>query len=893
MKNIVRELSGEKIDIIRWSNDPKIYVTNALSPAKLQKVTIDPDNPGLVHVVAESDQLSLAIGKRGQNVRLTAKLVGVKIDIQKDEAEVSFAEKVMRAVDGLASIEGISRENAETLVQAGFLSVEGILALELADLAEAIGLSEEEASVIADAAAATQVLKRVLGFMRVHELAKQLGIPSKECVGLLIARGVDVKSHMSAVDEGAAERFLADYAKASATKAGQTDQKPASLEKKTKPSPKAAKAASPEPDSADPVIVATPAKDPVLKNPTPARPADSKKAAVPEKAAAPEKSAPHKIAAPGARADKIIHVKGAIAVADLAKEMGVRPNVVITELMKRNVLASINQTIDINIAREIAELYGFSLTNDRRSTAHHASNKQHRLEEAEEEDAQENLVPRAPVITFLGHVDHGKTSLVDYIRDTHVAAGEHGGITQHIGAYSVGYKGHTITILDTPGHAAFTAMRARGANLTDIAVVVIAADDGIMPQTREAIQHVQAAGVELMVAINKIDLPNANPDRVMQQLQAENLAPEEWGGSVICCPVSAATGAGIDHLLEMLLLQAEVQELKANPKRRAKGYVVEAQLEQGRGATANILVIAGTLRVGDFVLCGEFCGKVKAMMNDRGEVVKTAGPSLPVKMLGLSGVPEAGAEFRVYANEKAARTIASEKAKQLKAEQLAAPQKASLENLFEQLELNNKAELKLVLKADTQGSLEAIQHSLEEIKSEKITLNIILAGTGNISENDVMLASASNAVVLGFHVGREPGVDSECKREGVDARLHHVIYELLNEVREAMTGLIAPEYKENLSGTAEVLQIFDMGKNVQVAGCRVIKGAIHAKDRARVRRAGEVLFEGRMDTLRHFQDQVNEVREAQECGIRLDGFNAFKEGDQIDFYVIEELARAL
>ncbi len=727
--------------------------------------------------------------------------------------------------------------------------------------------------------------------MRVHELAKLLGIPSKDCVEQLQARGVDVKSHMSTVEEEAAALLLGDSDSAPATSAGPAKEKPAPEKKTPKPSP--AEPEAPVAPAAD--VVAAP--ETKVKTPAPA--AEQKIAPTPKKGA--NKKAAIKKAEAVASAtpsssdaeDKVIRVKGSIVVSDLAKEMGVRANIVITELMKRNILASINQTVDINIAREIAELHGFSLTNERRSTEHQAPSKKHQLEESEEDDETGDLTPRSPVVTFLGHVDHGKTSLVDHIRDAHVAAGEHGGITQHIGAYSVDYKGNAITFLDTPGHAAFTAMRARGANLTDIAVIVIAADDGIMPQTREAIQHVQAAGVEMIVAINKVDLPAANAERVMQQLQAENLAPEEWGGTIICCPVSATTGEGIDHLLEMLLLQAEVQELTANAKRRAKGYVVEAQLEQGRGPTANILVTAGTLGVGDYVLCGEHCGKVKAMMNDRGDSVKSAGPSTPVKMLGLSGVPEAGAEFRVYANEKAARTIAQEKAQSLKAEQLVAPQKASLDSLFAQLESDSKIELKLVLKADTQGSLEAIQHSLDEIKSEKISLNIILSGTGNISEGDIMLASASNAVVLGFHVGREPGVESACKREGVEARLHHVIYELLDEVREAMTGMIAPEYKENMSGTAQVLQIFVMSKTVSVAGCRVIKGVIHAKDRARVRRGEEILFEGRMDTLKHFQDQVKEVREAQECGIRLSGFNAYEEGDQIDFYVVEELVKQL
>ena len=722
--------------------------------------------------------------------------------------------------------------------------------------------------------------------MRVHELAKELGIPSKECIQRLTDLGVEVKSHMSVVEADAVALLKPDSAPAKAA------EKPAKAEKTPAKAP-----AKSEKSVAKPAAKKAPAK----KAPAPdveAKPAP--KAPAP----APEPVAPVAATAPAAKAaassepeddEKVLRVKGPVVVGELAKLLGLRPNVVITELMKRNILASINQTVDINMAREIAEKHGYTLSNEKRATEAHqaAAAKQSRFIEDDEVDVPEDLEHRSPVITFLGHVDHGKTSLLDYIRKARVAAGEHGGITQHIGAYTVDHNGQKITFLDTPGHAAFTAMRARGANLTDIAVIIVAADDGLMPQTREAIQHVQAAGVEMMVAINKSDLPAANIDNVKQQLQAEELTPEDWGGSLICCPVSAMTGDGVDQLLEMISLQSEVLELQANPKRRAKGFVIEAQLEQGRGSTASVLVTTGTLRIGDFVLCGEHCGKVKALVNDRGEVVKSAGPSTPVNVLGLSGVPEAGAEFTVYSNERVARARAEEIGQQRKEVSLVAPQKASLESLFSQLEEDSKIELKIVLKADTQGSLEAIEHSLGEITSAKISQNIILSNTGNISENDVMLASASNAVVIGFHVGREPGVDSACKREGVEIRSHHVIYELLDEVREAMTGMLAPEYEELQNGTVEVLQVFSMGKVVQVAGSRVIKGTVRAKDRARVRRGDEILFEGRVDTLRHFQDQVAEVKEAQECGVRLAGFNAFEEGDRIDFYVVEELEKKL
>ncbi|MCE9614720.1 MAG: translation initiation factor IF-2 [Lentisphaerae bacterium] len=737
--------------------------------------------------------------------------------------------------------------------------------------------------------------------MRVHELAKALDISSKDCIARLHELGVEVKSHASTVDEAIVQKLMAGHGQAAApapaapaaTPAPAAATAPAAPAVAVKPpappaptpkvAPPAAPPTSPEP-AAKPVAKVEPV---VVKPATPVVPPAP--VAMPKPPPPPPPPAKPEVI-PGERA---IHVKGPVVVRDLAEALGMRPNAVIAELMGMNILASITQKVDVAVARAVAEKHGYTLEHDKRSTEHKVVVPKKATETREDEERPEDLQPRPPVVTFLGHVDHGKTSLLDRIRKASVVEDEFGGITQHIGAYTVNLQGRQITFLDTPGHAAFTAMRARGANLTDIAVIVIAADDGIMPQTREAIQHALAADVTIMVAINKIDLPTANVERVRRQLQAENLSPEDWGGQTICCPVSAQTGAGIDHLLEMILLQSDLLELRANPHRRATGYVIEAKLEHGMGPTANLLVTTGTLKIGDVILCGPHCGRVRALINDHGTKVKSAEPSTPVKCLGLPGVPEAGAEFRVYANERLARQMASDLSEQLKQKHLASPKKVSLENLFSQLEGEKKLDLRVVLKADTQGSIEAIHHALKDIRSEKISLTIMLGSTGNITENDVMLASASQGVILGFCVGKEVGVDSLARREGVDIRMHNIIYELLDEVRDAMTGLLAPELKETVVGTAQILEVFPIGKTSRVAGCRVIKGTIAARNKVRVRRGDEVLYQGSIASLKHFQESVAEVRESQECGIRLDRFTAFDKGDLLEFYTVEEVRQTL
>jgi translation initiation factor IF-2 len=698
--------------------------------------------------------------------------------------------------------------------------------------------------------------------MRVHELAKQLDIPSKELVAKLKALGADVKSHMSSVDE-AAIALLDAKGEAPA----ETEQPEAAPAKETAAPPEEQKSEEQAPKEKE-----APAELPASEE-EPGEPGEGP-------SAAPVNDTP------------VLKMKGAIIVKQLAAKLGTRPNRLIAELMRMNVLASINERIDLEIAKKIAVRHGFTLEHEKKSEPQKPVMKP-KPDEVEEEDNPEDLLPRPPVVTFLGHVDHGKTSLLDKIRNTGVAQGESGGITQHIGAYTIEVGGQKITFLDTPGHAAFTAMRARGADLTDIAVIIIAADDGIMPQTKEAIRHAKAAEVCMMVAINKIDMPTANVDRVKQQLQVDGLTTEDWGGEVISADVSAQTGEGIDHLLEMILLQADMLELKANPNRRATGFVVEAQLEQGMGPTANLLVTKGTLNVGDVVLCGQHSGRIRALINDHGAKIKSVGPATPVKCLGLSGVPEAGANFRVYVNEKAARIAAAEEQARIKDGQLVHTRKASLDSLFEQIEADQKLELKVIIKADTQGSIEAITHSLREIKSDKVSLNILLGDTGNITVNDVMLASASNAVILGFHIGNESGVPAVAKHEGVEIRLHQVIYELIEQVEEAMTGLLAPKLEERLRGEAQIRQVFNIGKKGNIAGCLVTGGIIRPAFRARLKRGEDILYEGKITTLKHFQDEVAEVREAQECGVRLDNYTAIEEGDVIEFYEVEAVKQAL
>ena len=596
---------------------------------------------------------------------------------------------------------------------------------------------------------------------------------------------------------------------------------------------------------------------------------------------------------------ELITLKPPIIVRDLAEHLKRKPFQLIADLMGLGVFATVNQSIDETIAQRIAAKYGFRFEVEKRERGGGIVHAPAKKVEIDIEDKPEEMKLRAPVVTIMGHVDHGKTTLLDGIRKSDVAAGEAGGITQHIGAYTISFphperKGEVqqITFLDTPGHAAFSSMRARGANVTDLVVLVVAANDGVMPQTLEALSHAQAAKVPILVAVNKIDHPTANPLKVRQQLQDKGLVSDEWGGDTIFVDVSALTKKGIDKLLEMILLQADLLELKANPNRPAKGNVIESGLEPG-GPTATVLVRKGTLRVGDIVICGQHWGKVRALIDAEGKRLKEAGPSVAVKMLGLNGVPEAGIEFSVLEDEKSARELGetrAEEARNTRAEEMRP--KVTLENLFATLDATTAKVLKVVVKADTQGSVEAIVEALKKIENEQVSLEIIHSAVGTITESDVMLGSASKAIVIGFHTRIDSGVSDVAKREGVQIKLYSIIYELIDEVKDSMSGLLDPISKETVIGSAEVRKIFALSKGGNVAGCAVAHGRI-VRGKVRVMRRKGLIYEGAIQSLRRFQDEVNEVRAGMECGIRIDGFNEFQVGDAIECYTVEKVAPKL
>ncbi len=592
---------------------------------------------------------------------------------------------------------------------------------------------------------------------------------------------------------------------------------------------------------------------------------------------------------------KIVHVKPPIIVKDLAEQLDIKPFKLIADLMELSIFASINQSIEPDVAAKICEKHGAIFEREKRDRSKGVHKPEPEVIEAPAEPDvvdEEELKPRAPVITFMGHVDHGKTSLLDAIRKTRVTKGEAGGITQHIGAYSVPHAGSSITFLDTPGHAAFTAMRARGATVTDIVVIVVAADDGLMPQTIEAINHARAAKVTILVAINKIDLPAANLDRIKGQLQEHDLNPEEWGGDIICCEVSATKGTGIDNLLENLLLQTEVLELKANPKADARCTVIEAQTEPGRGPTATVIVNSGTLKTGQAFICGNYWGKVKQLIDDLGKPMKAAGPSTPVKVLGLSGLPSAGDELLVMESEKIARALSEERVDTSRTAKLAAPQRATLESLFDNIAEDAKKTFPVILKADVQGTLEAITGQLNEIQSDKISLRIIHSAAGPVTESDIMLARASEAVVIGFGVKMDSGAVSSARREEVQVKLYSIIYELIDQVKEAMSGLLDPELRETVVGHADIKQVFGLSRG-KVAGCMVTDGRIPRSARARVLRGKQAVYDGGLATLRRFQDEVKEVRAGLECGIKLGDYTDYEVGDVIEAYTLEKFAQTL
>ncbi len=547
-------------------------------------------------------------------------------------------------------------------------------------------------------------------------------------------------------------------------------------------------------------------------------------------------------------------------------------------------MATINQELDKDTIELIASEYGVE-------TEEVIVLEETELEKYEEPDNEEDLEIRPPVVTIMGHVDHGKTTLLDSIRKTKVVEGEAGGITQHIGAYQIEENGKKITFLDTPGHAAFTTMRARGAEVTDITILVVAADDGVMPQTVEAINHAKAAEVPIIVAVNKVDKESANPDRVMQELTEYGLVPEAWGGETIFVPLSALTGKGIDELVEMILLVSEVEELKANPNRQAKGTVIEAELDKGRGSVATLLVQTGTLHVGDPIVVGNTFGRVRAMVNDIGRRVKTAGPSTPVEITGLNDVPQAGDQFLVFKDEKTARSVGEARASKQLEEQRSDKAKLSLDDLFEQIKQGDVKDINIIVKADVQGSAEALTAALQKIEVEGVKVKIIHTGVGAITESDIILASASNAIVIGFNVRPDGNAKSTAEAENVDIRLHRIIYKVIDEIEAAMKGMLDPEYEEKVIGQVEVRQTFKVSKIGTIAGGYVTEGTITRDSGLRLIRDGVVIFEGEVDVLKRFKDDVKEVSQGYECGITIKKYNDIREGDILEAFVMQEIER--
>ena len=585
-----------------------------------------------------------------------------------------------------------------------------------------------------------------------------------------------------------------------------------------------------------------------------------------------------------------ITVEGALTVQQLAESLGKPATEVIMKLMKMGTMASLNQEVSFEVASQVASEYGFTL-----EVGGQEENSEEEIEALMEieEDREEDLKPRPPVVTVMGHVDHGKTSLLDAIRSTHVTNSEAGGITQHIGASEVSINGQKIVFLDTPGHEAFTAMRARGAQVTDIAILVVAADDGIMPQTIEAINHAKAAEVPLIVAINKIDKPSANPDKVKQELSEQGLLVEDWGGDVIAVPVSARQKTGIDTLLEMILLVAEMEELKANPDKRALGTVVEAELDKGRGPVATVLVQGGTLKVGDPIVCGLASGKVRAMINSKGKRVKTAGPSTAVEILGLSEVPQGGDQFVAVPSDKVARNIAEKRQQIAREEMLKANQRMSLDQFFDQMNEGQVKDLNVIIKADVQGSVQAVKQSFEKLSNDEVGVRVIHGGVGAINESDVTLAAASNAIIIGFNVRPVPSAESLAEKESVDVRSYTIIYKAIEDIQAAMSGMLDPEYRDEDTGKAEIREVYKISGVGTVSGCYVTSGKIYRNGKVRIVRDGIIIHEGEIQALKRFKDDVKEVNNGYECGMSFVNYNDIKVGDIVEAYITKEVERKL
>ena len=579
-----------------------------------------------------------------------------------------------------------------------------------------------------------------------------------------------------------------------------------------------------------------------------------------------------------------VKIPDEISVGELASRMKKTGAEVVKCLMKNGVMASLSQMIDFDTASFVAEELGCKVEKEVVVTIEEKLIDDH-------EDTADELKPRAPVVVVMGHVDHGKTSLLDYIRNAHVASGEAGGITQHIGAYQVQIKGKPITFLDTPGHEAFTSMRARGAMITDIAILVVAAEDGIKPQTVESINHAKAAGIPIIVAINKMDKPDANPERIKEQLTKYDLLAEDWGGDTIVCPISAKTGMGIDQLLEMVILTAEMQELKANPNRAAKGTVIEARLDKNRGPIATLLVQNGTLHKGDLIIAGTAVGRVRVMTDDKGRAIQSAGPSIPVEITGLAETPTPGDEFDAVADERMARQLVEQRKQAEKDAAAKQASKVTLDNLFAKMQEGEMKELNLIVKADVQGSAEAVRASLEKLSNEEVRVRVIHAGVGAINESDILLASTANAIVVGFNVRPDAAAQASAQRANVDIRMYRVIYDAIDEIEAAMKGMLAPKYREAIIGHAEVRQTYKVSAIGTIAGCYVKDGKVTRDSKVRVLRDNIVIYEGEIGSLQRFKDSVKEVAQNYECGMSIDKFNDIKEGDIFECYVMEEIPR--
>ena len=680
--------------------------------------------------------------------------------------------------------------------------------------------------------------------IRVYELAKELNVSSKDLINLLMEEfGVEVKNHMSVIEEEDAtliKELLGDTSDSEGKKS-LVDEYEEEL-------------------------------------------AESLNKGVRKKKKTKKELEQEEVERNAEAACGVIEIGETITVKELCEKLGKPTNDVIKNLIFLGVMAGVNQEIDFSTAEKLCEKYEVLVEKKEEGTE---------LEAFEEETdvVEENLVKRPPIVTIMGHVDHGKTSLLDAIRHAKVTASEAGGITQHIGAYTVSLNGEKITFLDTPGHEAFTAMRARGAQVTDIVILVVAADDGIMPQTKEAINHCKAAEVPMIVAINKIDRPGANVDRVKQELTEHGLVSEDWGGDTICVPVSAKTGENLESLLEMVLLTAEMQELQADPNRKAKGTVIEAKLDKGRGAVASLLIQNGTLNVGDSILVGSTYGRIRAMFDDRGKKIKSAGPSIPVEILGLSEVPAAGDRFIVCKDEKTARNMAEVRKQKIKADSHQASNRVSLEDLYSQIQEGKVKELAIVVKADVQGSVEAIRQSLEKLSTDDVKVRVIHGAVGAITETDVTLAAASNALVIGFNVRPDSNATVQSEKENIEIKTYRIIYDAIEDVKSAMIGMLEPEYKEVINGKAEVRMTYKISNVGTIAGCYVIDGKIVRNSEVRVIRDGIVIFESTLASLKRFKDDAKEVAKGYECGLSVEKFNDLKEGDIIESFTMEAIKR--